>query len=216
LDTYNSSDFFRIIHRFLELEKRLVLVLDISKVNYMSSTGIGSCVEINRHCLKNNIKLYIKGMQKNVEEVFQLLGFYGFFNYIDELNDIKEEKIKRSLFPANIQCPYCSKKLKAQKTGSFKCPECLSAFRIVEANSRNKNRKTGVNMKISTAFDNLAKFFGEDDEERAPIPSEVFRDDNGRITEIRLYNAEYEEMIVINRRGEVEALSVEEFEDFIK
>jgi hypothetical protein len=71
-------------------------------------------------------------------------------------------------------------------------------------------------MKISTAFDNLAKFFGEDDEERAPIPSEVFRDDNGRITEIRLYNVEYEEMIVINRRGEVEALSVEEFEDFIK
>jgi anti-sigma B factor antagonist len=141
LDTYNSSDFFRIIHRFLELEKRLVLVLDISKVNYMSSTGIGSCVEINKHCLKDNIKLYIKGMQKNVEEVFQLLGFYGFFNYIDELNDIKEEKIKRSLFPANIQCPYCSKKLKAQKTGSFKCPECLSAFRIVEANQEIKTEK---------------------------------------------------------------------------
>ena len=72
-------------------------------------------------------------------------------------------------------------------------------------------------MKIGVAFDNLAKFFEEDnDGGSAPVPAEIFRDDRGKLTEIRLYNAEYEQLIIIDRSGTVEALSVEEFEKDVK
>lgn len=70
-------------------------------------------------------------------------------------------------------------------------------------------------MKLSDAMDNLAKFFKED-ENRAQLQAEVFKDNNGRIIEIRVYNTEYEQLITISREGQVEALSVDEYEKNIK
>lgn len=71
-------------------------------------------------------------------------------------------------------------------------------------------------MKIGDAYDNLAKFFEDADDESAQIPAEAFRDESGKIIEIRVFNAEYEEIIVITRRGEVEAISVDEYEESVK
>jgi len=70
-------------------------------------------------------------------------------------------------------------------------------------------------MKLSVAMDNLAKFFKED-ENRAQLEAEVFKDNSGKIIEIRIYNIEYEQLIIINRDGQIEALSVDEYEKNIK
>ncbi len=70
-------------------------------------------------------------------------------------------------------------------------------------------------MKLPVAMDNLAKFFKED-ENRALLQAEAFKDSNGKIIEIRIYNVEYEQLITINREGQVEALSVDEYENNIK
>lgn len=67
-------------------------------------------------------------------------------------------------------------------------------------------------MKVRVAFDNLSAFFNDDDDElKAEIPAEVFRNERGKIIEIRIYNPEYEEMITVGRDTNVEALSVDEF-----
>lgn len=132
LDNYNSNDFSSKVTEFIRLQERKVVVLDISEVNYMSSTGIGAMIQLNKFCIGNKIILYILGIQKNVEEVFSLLGFKTFFNYIKELKDIKEEKIQRSMFPKKIKCPYCSASILLQKTGSFRCKSCSNIFRVVE------------------------------------------------------------------------------------
>lgn len=71
-------------------------------------------------------------------------------------------------------------------------------------------------MKIDIAIDNLAIFFKDEDKNYANIPAEVFRDENGKITEIRIYNMEYEQMIIIDRNGRTEAISVDEYEKKIK
>ncbi len=70
-------------------------------------------------------------------------------------------------------------------------------------------------MKLAVAFDNYAKFF-ENDNQSAEIPAEIFRDEDGKLTEIRIYNAEYEQLIILNRSGNVESLSVEEYESAVK
>ncbi len=66
-------------------------------------------------------------------------------------------------------------------------------------------------MKVGVAFDNFASFFDDDEKESASIPAEVFRDEEGKVIEIRIYNPEYEEIIVVGRNKNVEALSVEEY-----
>lgn len=132
VDTYNSNEFMNGIMKFCELSEIKVLVINIKEVNYMSSTGIGAFVQLNKYCAENKIKLYVMGIQKNVGEVFSLLGFKSFFNYIIELKDIKEEKIVRSKFPHKFKCPHCNAVLQAQKTGKFRCSQCDKIFRIEE------------------------------------------------------------------------------------
>ena len=132
LDTYNSTLFMSTIQKFLSLKPRKIVVMDIASINYMSSTGIGSLVSLTKYCREKDVKLYIMGMQPNVAEVFSLLGFTQFFDYITELKDIKEEKIVRSLFPLKVKCPYCQSELVTKKIGSFRCPQCLNTFRVVE------------------------------------------------------------------------------------
>ena len=74
-------------------------------------------------------------INQNVDEVFNLLGFKSFFNYIKEIKDISDEKIKRSIFPVKIKCPSCSTELMARKIGSFKCSKCSAIFRITDKNN---------------------------------------------------------------------------------
>lgn len=63
-------------------------------------------------------------------------------------------------------------------------------------------------MKINDFFDDLGIFFGEDeDESNVKIIAEAVRDDLGNITEIRILNPEYEEIMVVTRNGQVEAIS---------
>lgn len=71
-------------------------------------------------------------------------------------------------------------------------------------------------MNIKVALDNFAKFFDDENVTSAQVPAEVFRDEYGKVIEIRIYNSEYEQMIVLDRSGNVEAISVEEYEAAVK
>jgi len=136
IDTYNSTLFFNIIKNFINLASRKVCVIEMSGINYMSSTGIGSFVELLKFCTDKKIVFYIMNINNNIDEVFNLLGFKSFFNYIKELKDISNEKIKFSIFPAKVICPCCSAELTVNKIGSFKCSKCPGIFRITEKNNK--------------------------------------------------------------------------------
>ena len=76
-------------------------------------------------------------IQPKVYEVFQLLGFSQFFN----IKNSTEEAVSffseggqssSSIFPLVISCPVCSKKLRATKSGRFRCSGCKSILAINE------------------------------------------------------------------------------------
>ena len=134
IDTYNSNAFGGSVIKFIGLKPRKVVVMDVTGTNYMSSTGIGAFAGLLKYCREKEIKLYIMGLQPNIHEVFQLLGFTSFFNFISDLKDIKEEKIARAHFPMQIKCPFCSASLNVPKVGSFKCLQCTNIFRVQEKN----------------------------------------------------------------------------------
>jgi len=136
IDTYNSDSFLESIKKFISLTERKVCIIEMSGINYMSSTGIGAFVELLKFCTEKKIVFYMMNINQNVDEVFNLLGFKSFFNYIKEIKDINDEKIKRSIFPAKIKCPSCSAELVVKKIGSFKCSSCSNVFRITEKNNQ--------------------------------------------------------------------------------
>ena len=77
-------------------------------------------------------------IQPKVYEVFQLLGFSQFFNIKGSLTEAisffnKDDSVlESSVFPKIFACPVCSKKLKAVKSGRFRCSECKTILAIDE------------------------------------------------------------------------------------
>ena len=63
-------------------------------------------------------------------------------------------------------------------------------------------------MKMEDFFDNLNVFFGDSEDEFVDVTANVYRDEDGKITEMRFFNREYDEFLVVERDGTTYAISV--------
>lgn len=135
IDTYNSDFFQKQVNRAIRSGYNKI-IFDLSDINYISSTGIGSFTFFLKEVNSSNGNVVLIYIQPKVYEVFQLLGFSKFFNIkesIEESIDFLSRKgVKEapSIFPKIIACPICSKRLKASKSGRFKCPNCKTIIAI--------------------------------------------------------------------------------------
>lgn len=134
IDTYNSVFFQKQIGK-LVTAGFVNLVFNCSNLNYVSSTGIGSFTAFLKLVKPKGGDIVLLSIQPKVYEVFQLLGFSQFFNIKDSIKDSIDvfkhvEAPVTSTFPKVFSCPVCSKRLKATKSGRFRCSECKSIIAI--------------------------------------------------------------------------------------
>jgi len=135
IDTYNSNFFQKRVSKAIE-NGYSKLIFNCAGLNYVSSTGIGSFTAFLKAVKPKGGDLVLLEIQPKVYEVFQLLGFSQFFTIKDNLNEAVEffgsgssDKASQ-VFPKIFQCPICSKKLKATKSGRFRCSECKTILAI--------------------------------------------------------------------------------------
>ena len=135
IDTYNSNFFQKRVTRAIDAGF-IRLIFSAAGLNYVSSTGIGSFTAFLKAVKPRGGDLVLLEIQPKVYEVFQLLGFSQFFNIKDSLNEAVEFFGQKGsagasdVFPKIFQCPICSKKLKATKSGRFRCSECKTILAI--------------------------------------------------------------------------------------
>lgn len=72
------------------------------------------------------------GIRHNIYEIFQLLGFGSFFRIFDTIDTAMLHFTEGAspIFPKILNCPVCSHKLKATKSGRFRCSTCKSIIVI--------------------------------------------------------------------------------------
>ena len=131
IDTYNSNDIGKTVLEEINTEAPGVLIIDLSGVNYVASTGIGCMTMILKHCDKKGVRLYLAKISPKVLEVFSLLGFTSFFTIITDYNEIFDKDDAK--YPMNTECPNCGTKVKIPKVGRFKCKSCGSII-VAEEN----------------------------------------------------------------------------------
>lgn len=134
IDTYNSSYFQKQISKVVDAGY-VNLIFNCAALNYVSSTGIGSFTAFLKMVKPKGGDIVLFETQAKVYEVFQLLGFSQFFNIKDSLQDAVEffkkgSPVSSNIFPKVFSCPVCSKKLKATRSGRFRCSECKSILAI--------------------------------------------------------------------------------------
>jgi anti-sigma B factor antagonist len=84
LDTDSSGEFQAFVLEALpEMEPLSTLVLDLSALSYISSTGVGSLTAILTETKKRRIRLSLCGIPKHIWNIIDLLGFTAFFSFID-------------------------------------------------------------------------------------------------------------------------------------
>jgi anti-anti-sigma factor len=136
IDTYNSTSFQKRVTRAIE-SGFVKLVFVCSGLNYVSSTGIGSFTAFLKSLKALSGDMVLQEVQPKVFEVFQLLGFSQFFNIRDSADEALShlrgggvKVIAQGVFPLIFDCPICSKKLKAVKSGRFRCSECKTILGV--------------------------------------------------------------------------------------
>ncbi len=141
LNTYNST-FFSDRVRLIISAGIKKYVFDLSDLRYVSSTGIGAFTGILKDlgrivpegtpATASPGEMVLCGIRPNVYEIFQLLGFSSFFRVFDNVDSAMLHFIGNTapIFPKVLICPVCSHKLRATKSGRFRCGTCKSIIII--------------------------------------------------------------------------------------
>ncbi len=79
LETANSPAFLDVLEKELDGKPVKKMILELSELLYVSSTGIGSFTTLLINCKNKGTDLILKNMNPKVKSVFDLLGFSSFF-----------------------------------------------------------------------------------------------------------------------------------------
>ena len=94
LDSDNSNVFMQAVLKSIqENEAVRIIIIDLLKVNYISSTGLGALSTILIQLKKANQDLYLSNVGKKIRSVMDTLGFAAFFTIIDSPEDILNDHI---------------------------------------------------------------------------------------------------------------------------
>ena len=115
------------------------IAFDLLEVEYLSSIGITTLVEINEISQKNGGQVVFFNLGNEVKRLLKFLNLYNILSItnsveeaIQKLQEGGEYKILHSIKkstegsrPAKIAiCPYCKEKIKITTTGKYRCPYC--------------------------------------------------------------------------------------------
>ncbi len=85
LDTQNSGDFQNMLIQTFETAREYGgLVLDLSRLNYISSTGVGALTTLLVEAQRHSITFQLCRISEQVRSILDVLGFTSFFPMIDD------------------------------------------------------------------------------------------------------------------------------------
>ncbi|MGO8694439.1 MAG: STAS domain-containing protein [Rectinemataceae bacterium] len=85
LDTQNSGDFQAVMVQAFETAKEYGgLVLELSRLNYISSTGVGALTTLLVEAQRHSIPFQLCRISEQVRSILDILGFTSFFPLFDD------------------------------------------------------------------------------------------------------------------------------------
>ncbi|RLW69233.1 MAG: hypothetical protein B6D68_02345, partial [spirochete symbiont of Stewartia floridana] len=141
IDFDNAWPFLDRVNSFIA-KGYIMLILDCTDVNYISSSGIGALVSIEKELLSRNGTMVLVGLRQKVFDLFDLLGFRDHFDYNNTVEEavgvycennycLDDDEINKNS-PLVFRCPICAKKQKAERSGRFRCSFCRFIVEIDE------------------------------------------------------------------------------------
>ncbi|MDH5719375.1 MAG: STAS domain-containing protein [Spirochaetia bacterium] len=83
LDIYTAVDLKSHFDK-INIAKDAPLVLELSNLSYMDSSGIGALIKLANQVKEANGILYLTGIKPIIQKVFKIAGLTGYFNVLSE------------------------------------------------------------------------------------------------------------------------------------
>ncbi len=135
LDIYNATSFQKRVDRAIAAGYPK-LVVNLSAVGYVGSSGIAALVHLLRTLRARSGDVVLVRPHARVFEVFSLLGFSSFFTFVDSTDEAlaffarRREQGPSGPYPKTFGCLVCERKLRAVRPGRFRCPECKTILAL--------------------------------------------------------------------------------------
>jgi anti-sigma B factor antagonist len=132
VDAYNAGYFQREVETALD-GGILGLVLDLTRVTYVSSLGVAALIEVQRKLRSAHREMIVAGTAKGVYVIFELLGLTAFFRFVPSVEAgllCLSPSPVGSVFPKLDRCPVCAAALRFHGQGRVRCPRCRSCLAV--------------------------------------------------------------------------------------
>lgn len=86
MDLYNSYKLKELVTKMLEKQVKS-FIINLEKVEYIDSSGIGALIFICSTLKKQNLKLFLTSVHGSVKKVIELTKLMGYFPITDTLED---------------------------------------------------------------------------------------------------------------------------------
>jgi len=83
LDIYTAVEFKNYFESIVKGEENQVII-DLEKLNYIDSSGIGMLIKMLNYVKSLNGKFYLTNMKPHLEKVFRVAGLSSYFNFIGD------------------------------------------------------------------------------------------------------------------------------------
>ena len=70
-------------------EKPLRIILDLTGVSYIDSSGVGTFVELKRRAMRNESNVALVGLQPRVRSLFEITRLDKFFTIADSIDEAR-------------------------------------------------------------------------------------------------------------------------------
>lgn len=155
IDAYTVGQLEAEIEKILTKTARIILTL--SKVDYVNSTGVGLLVKYHDKAEAAGGDLILTEIPDKVEVVFNMLGLLDFFNVYQTIEDsvkafqikdgsasagpapikqiprdIEEIPANTTAFPLLVRCLVCNKNIKFEIRGYYRCPSCSCHYIVTD------------------------------------------------------------------------------------
>ncbi|MHC4187015.1 MAG: STAS domain-containing protein [Planctomycetota bacterium] len=89
MDEEHTTDMQQKLLAISEKSEQIIIVLDMSKVEFMPSLSLGALISIMQNLKKKNQRFILAGLQSKVRETFTACRLDKFFEIFDSIDDIR-------------------------------------------------------------------------------------------------------------------------------
>ena len=92
MDLYNAHELKDVVNRLIE-KKISRIVINLEKVDYIDSSGVGALIHIFTSIKRNGFRLRITNVHGSVAKVIKLTKLMGYFPIVDEVKTALQQLV---------------------------------------------------------------------------------------------------------------------------